>query len=362
MKKKSLFILLPNLEPGGAEHVVMMLLNYFDRTVFKMTLIVIDSGDGNLRPKVPADIRLIALNKRRVRSALPALITLLRLNKPDIIFSNLSHLNLGLAMCKCWLPPNSNLVVRESNIISQNVRLYSFSFVFKLLYKIFYKNIDIIICQSDEMADDLRQYYNIPSRKIRTINNPLDILSLQKRAGEFVPKRTSEYVFVACGRLDYQKGFDLLLHSLSDLSNPNWVLWMIGEGKLARELRELSADLGISDKVTFLGFKENPYPYLKYADLFILSSRFEGIPNVVLESLALKTPVIATPAPGGVTALLSKSKACIVADDISVDGISSALEAYFKDTRFQKIEDELVAPFQVKFVTRQFEKTFLEIV
>ena len=92
MKKKTLFILLPNLEPGGAEHIVITLLRYFDSAVFEITLIVLDSAKGSLRAKVPSDVKLLALNKKRVRTALPELLTLLREKKPDIVFSNLSHL------------------------------------------------------------------------------------------------------------------------------------------------------------------------------------------------------------------------------------------------------------------------------
>ena len=361
MKKKTLFILLPNLKPGGAEHIVITLLQYFDRSIFEITLIVLDSASGSLRARVPSDIQLVAMNKTRVRTALLELLALLRKKKPDIVFSNLSHLNLGLAMCRWWLPSKSTLIVRESNVISQNVKLFPFSLLFILLYKFFYRNIDVIICQSTEMADDLRQHYHIPRDQIREINNPVDIALLQKRADEIILKRPAKYVFVACGRLHYQKGFDLLLHALSGLKRRDWVLWMIGEGDLADELKALSVDLGIADRISFMGFEENPYPYFKQADLFILSSRFEGMPNVVLEALALNTQVVATPSPGGVTALLSKSNACTLAQDISACGLLSALESYFSNKSIQTIEPEVIEPYKVESVTKQYEQVLIDI-
>ena len=361
MKKKTLFILLPNLEPGGAEHIVITLLRYFDRSVFEITLIVLDSASGSLRAKVPSDVQLVAMNKRRVRTALPELLALLREKKPDILFSNLSHLNLGLAMCRWWLPRKSALIVRESNVISQNVKLFPFSLLFILLYKFFYRNIDVIICQSTEMADDLRQHYHISSSQIRVVNNPVDIAFLEKRAGELTLARPAKHVFVACGRLHYQKGFDLLLHALSGLNRTDWVLWMIGEGELADKLQALSAELGIADRVSFMGFEENPYPYFKQADLFILSSRFEGMPNVVLEALALNTQVLATPAPGGVTALLSKSNACDLAQDISASALLSALESYFSDKMKRTIEPEVIEPYKVETVTKQYEQVLIDV-
>ena len=212
------------------------------------------------------------------------------------------------------------------------------------------------------MADDLLKHYYIKSQNIRIINNPVDEDAMLKKAEAFTPERLAPHMFVACGRMHVQKGFDLLLKAMSRLNRKDWALWLIGDGELIDELGALSAELGISDKVCFLGFQENPYPYFKVADAFILSSRFEGMPNVVLEALAVNTQVIATPALGGVTALLSNSSACIVADDISVDGIVTAVETYFLNTKKQKIEAELIAPYKVDAVTKQFEQTFIDIV
>ena len=118
----------------------------------------------------------------------------------------------------------------------------------------------------------------------------------------------------------------------------------------------------VSDSPTPIdGVEENPYPYFKQADLFILSSRFEGMPNVVLEALALNTQVVATPSPGGVTALLSKSNACTLAQDISACGLLSALESYFSNKSIQTIEPEVIEPYKVESVTKQYEKVLLDI-
>ena len=86
MKKKTLFILLPNLEPGGAEHIVITLLRYFDRSVFEITLIVLASASGSLGAKVPKDVQLVALNKKRVRTHCQSYLFCSG-KKPDIVFS-----------------------------------------------------------------------------------------------------------------------------------------------------------------------------------------------------------------------------------------------------------------------------------
>ena len=362
MKKKTLFVLLPNLNLGGAEHIVITLLKNFDRSLFEITLVVLDAGSGCLKNQVPSDVQLVMLNRKRIRTALVKLVCLLRAEQPDILFSNLSHLNLGLAILRFTLPKKTSLIVRESNIVSKNVKLFPFSAMFRALYKLFYRHIDMIICQSSEMAEDLLKNYSVKSQNIKIINNPVDTHAILEKGEAFTPKRLASHVFVACGRMHVQKGFHLLINALSELNRKDWVLWLIGDGDLKDELGALSVNLGIDDNIRFLGFQENPYPYFKVADAFILSSRFEGMPNVVLEALAMNTQVIATPAPGGVTALLIKSSSCIIADDISVDGINSALLSYFRDPRKKKIEAELIAPFKVEAVTKQFEQTFIDII
>lgn len=356
MNIRSLFICLPNLEKGGAEQVTINLLRNFDRSLFKITLVVLDNANGKLRKQVPLDVEILALNKTRVLNAIPKLIQILRNKKPDIVFSNLSHLNLALAISKPLLPKKIKLVARESNVVSINVIFFPFSKLFVYLYRVFYRNIDTIVCQSSEMADDLLNNFNVKQGNIRIINNPVDLDFIQRKAGSFKPSKPAKYVFVACGRLNFQKGFDLLLDAVADLKNIDWALWIIGEGKLKSKLKAKALKLNVQDRVKFLGYKENPYPYFSEADAFILSSRFEGMPNVVLEALAVGTMIISTPAPGGVCLLLNKSKCGILADDISSIALYNAIQTYLKNPEDYKIDSDLIKPYLIREVTEQFEQ------
>ena len=361
MTRKNLFILLPNFEIGGAERVVFQLLNFLDRSLFIITVIVLDHGSGPLKFQLPSDIRLISIGKSRVLFALLPLIANLRREKPEIIFSNLSHLNLGLAILRFLFPSKTIFIARESNIVSENVLLFPFSKCFSILYKVFYRNIDLIICQTSEMASDLIDNFMINQSKIKVIKNPLDIEEITLKSVEFHPKRPANLMFVACARLNYQKGFDILLKALADLERDDWAIWIIGEGSLADALKKLSRDLRIFNKVYFLGHQLNPYPYFKEADLMILSSRFEGMPNVVLESLALETPVVSTPAAGGLKSLLSKSDACVVAEEISPEALSKALKTFFQVKDNGSAPSELVQSNRAEIITKKFERAILQV-
>lgn len=359
MKRPKLFIILPNLYMGGAERVAITLLTYIDRKKFDLHLVIVGSKDGALYAEIPKDIKVTALNRASVKFGIFALLALLRTNRPDIVFSTLSHLNLALAICRFLLPANTKIVVRESNIVSENVKLFPLSMLFNFLYRRCYCKLDLIISQTIEMAEDLKRNYNVPDKKIVLMNNPVDRDDLYKKAAVKKIQRSQKRVIVACGRLDYQKGFDILLDALGILQQKEIEAWLVGDGQLRDTLEEQARQLGISGQIKFLGFQQNPYPYILNAEIYVLSSRFEGMPNVVLEALALGKLVVATPAPGGVVELLEKSKDCVIAKQITAESLAQALITYFSKQTPIVPEEKLIYPYLAKNVVGQFEE-FLE--
>ena len=137
-------------------------------------------------------------------------------------------------------------------------------------------------------------------------------------------------------------------------------LIIIGEGILLRKLEKQAEALGLENKVSFLGFKANPYPFFKQADTFILSSRFEGMPNVVLESLALGTPVIATPAPGGVVELLNNIDGCLIGSDITAESLASAI-VIFSQKPLKTISPEIMDHLAAQSIAQQYESEFRKV-
>lgn len=355
MRIIKLYIVMPSLRMGGAERVIITLLNYINKDKFDITLIILGSDTGILAKDLPSSVNKIAFNKPSVKKGIASLIRFIRKNPPDILFSGISHLNLALSIFSFLLPKKTKLIVRESNIVSQNVKLFPFSKLFIILYKIFYRRLSLIICQSYEMAEDLTKNFRVKSSNTVILKNPLDLKFIIEKANSRHIARTAEYVFVVCGRLDHQKGFDILLDALSLLPSLNFKLWVIGNGVLRHDLEQRSLMLGLESHVDFLGFQENPFPFIKHADLFILSSRFEGMPNAVLESLALGTPVLATPAPGGVVELLENSNVCLLADDISAMSLAASIQDFLSRKRQKRPEKTIIEPYLAQTITKQFE-------
>nr|WP_272499985.1 glycosyltransferase [Chromohalobacter moromii] len=137
-------------------------------------------------------------------------------------------------------------------------------------------------------------------------------------------------VVLHVGRLDVQKNQALLLSAFSLAVNsvPNLKLVILGEGEEKKNLEELASELGVKDSVDFVAFQDNPYPYYKAADLFVLSSDWEGFGNVIVEALACGTPVISTDCPGGPRTILANGKYGVLVPCGDAERLSSEIVSH----------------------------------
>jgi glycosyltransferase involved in cell wall biosynthesis len=199
-------------------------------------------------------------------------------------------------------PNRCKTVARESNIPTQ----FENFFILKLFYKYFYKNYDKVIVQSDDMFFDLNSNFNIPISKLIKINNPVDVSFVKSKLNskDIALFPEGKYNILLAGRLTYQKGFDLFLNKIAEIKDVNFHVTILGDGEDKLSLLELVDTLNLKDKTSFKGNVDNPYEYMQKADLFILSSRFEGFPNVVLEALCCGTPVLSNNCLGGINEIV----------------------------------------------------------
>lgn len=301
VRNKVLF-LVPSLAGGGAERVFTTLLRNLDRNRFELHLGVLEAA-GCLSGEIPDDVNVHVLNVPRVRYALPGVVRLVRKVRPGAVLSTLGHLNQLLIMAKPLLPRETRLIVREAvnsaGYLSerQNPRFT------RWLHRRLYKRADRVVCLSDFLLEDMVEAFDVPRHKVVRIYNPVDIRRVRHLAGQSPdPYPDKGLRLVAAGRLTRQKGFDVLLDALPAVKDrfPEVRLTILGEGPLRSELMDQSRRLSLSAHVDFAGFQPNPWNYFQYADLFVFPSRFEGMPNVLLEALALGIPAVAADCPGGV--------------------------------------------------------------
>lgn len=215
--------------------------------------------------------------------------------KPDYVFSSVLYLSDKILLFRHSFP-ETRFIIRCENY------WYTFSAQQQRLIRLLYGRADLIVAQTREMKEELAENTKIPSSKVRVLENPIDksvIDALVQQSANPYPDDGLLH-YVAVGRFSYQKGFDLLVDAFAMLhkSNSKVSLYIVGayDGtghENYESVREKVAQYGIEDRVHFVGYQSNPYSYLRYADTFVLSSRWEGLPNVLVEAMYLGTPVAA---------------------------------------------------------------------
>jgi len=303
MSKQTILFVMHELELGGAERVVSNLVNNLDREKFNVHLCLFKKK-GILLKGLREDIQLHDLKASRVMSSGHKLFGLILQLKPDVVFSSITHVNLLIGMFIPFLRivnRDIRFITREVNIPSIRAKYMKKSKTMDRLYRYVIGNFDAIVAQSEYMCRDLSVSYQLDMQKIKIINNPLDtemiIDSLEKGQDRVCFGGTNTINLLAVGNFRIQKGFDLLIRVLPYLDE-RFHLYIIGDGGERANIEKAIIDLGVADRVTLLGFQNNPYIYMQQADLFLLSSRYEGFPNVVLEANQCGTFVVAFQVPG----------------------------------------------------------------
>ncbi len=345
-KRKIVFVI-PELIKGGAERVITHLANHLNPEIFDATLLLIFKGNHTYLSQVHSHVKVVQLEipPHKKYYFLPTLKGILGL-KPDIVFSGLSGTNVWLSP---FIPffPSIKWIARETNTVSVHVQHKKMLF----LYRNFYKNYQALIAQCMDMKVDLAEHCNIPAQKIKVINNPLDTRFIDARLMENTPTelKDGKINLVACGRLTHQKGFDLLIQAFAALNNnENLHLTIIGGDEsedYTAHLRALAAQHQVTGKISFAGYQANSYTWFKKADIFVLSSRYEGFPNVLLEALYCGTPVLANNCKGGIT-------------DIVENGKNGQVFSFEKNDFEAKLEQMLETEWDTATISKQAKERF----
>lgn len=302
MSQKIAFVL-PSLAHGGAQKVFVELVDYLAEEGQPAELIVLER-DGELVGQIPAHCRITYLNQERQGSAhiFSWLISAMRLKRLvktrniDVIYSTVTGMNI-MVLILFYFRQHLKVVVREASSL-ENVRK---AFHLKLI-QFFFPSADHVICTSEHLLGQLNQLTKNRA-KVSVIPNPIDMSRIRSLASHTIESRAvgSGAKIVAVGRLIEAKGFDVLIRAFAELVQHSGkaafseaCLIVIGDGPERIQLEKLAADLGIKKQVQFMGYLENPYAIMRQCDLYVLSSRWEGYVNTVIEAMVLGLNIVAT--------------------------------------------------------------------
>lgn len=293
MKKTVLFFLQAGV--GGAERMTVLFGKMLNELHFKVKFYIVPKGNvsSTIKSFIPSKYEVSQIDESSPLRLLWNLNKIIKNEKPDIVFSSLFYLNNKLLMLKL-LYPSVKFIVRCENY------LYTFSKKQQILMRLVYKKADKIIAQTEEMRDELVQQMKIDSEKINVMHNPIDEEYIKKCVENSLnpfPNNGKKH-FLAAGRFAYQKGFDLLIEAFDIVCRKrnDIDLYIIGvnDGNSKKEYERVWSivkDRHLDSLVHSIGFQNNPYCFVENADVFVLSSRWEGMPNVLLEAMYLGTPV-----------------------------------------------------------------------
>ncbi len=357
--RKILFCI-PNLTGGGAERVFVHLMNNLDRDRFSVELALFRKK-GIFLGELASDVVVYDMNTD-LKGAFSRLPRVIRETSPDVVISTLSYTNMVAGFSRMRSRRSEALFFgRETGIPSIRSGIARSPWNAKWLYRWSYRYLDRIICQSGDMLADVHEVYGVPLDRMVTISNPVDTAWIRGRAVEERPAcfDGNKVNVVAVGRLHRQKGFDMLLQAMARTEGSGIHLHILGEGKLSGELRALASELGMTGSVTFHGFLSNPYPFMQAADAFVLSSRYEGFPNALVEALALGCPAVAFDCPGGINELIESGVNGEVVPLGNVEAMAEALVRVARgDFDRERIAGETAGRYGIETIVGRYERLF----
>jgi glycosyltransferase involved in cell wall biosynthesis len=299
---------------GGAERVMLNLARGFVQYGLKVDL-VLGKAWGPHQEKVPPEIRVVDLKASGLLSTTMALVRYLRQDRPVAMLSALHYANEIAVWAKRFAGTSTRVIVSEHNTFSQAIQHTSKTkrHLLPFFVRHFYPWADGIVAVSQGAAKDLARSTGLPIESIQAIYNPVITPELLEKAKEpldnpwFAPGELP--VILGVGKLEVQKDFPTLIRAFAQVRQVRPArLMILGWGPDRPKLEALVEELALESDVSLLGYVDNPYPYMAKASVFVLSSAWEGLPTVLIEAMAVGTPVVSTDCPSGAAEILGNGK------------------------------------------------------
>jgi len=336
MSSQHVALFVTNLDIGGAQRIMRHLAKGLADKGLQVDLVLTRAGQKKYEE--PDNVRVIDIGAPRIYAALPGLVWYLKKEEPQTLLSAGSAVNVIVSLAKRLSLSSARLVISEHNTLSSSIR-ESEDWRMKLLPTLMrqtYSLSDAVVAVSDGVATNLSQELPYPRKEIQTIYNPVVTPDLLQRSREPVEnpwfKSEEPPVVLSAGRHTAQKDYSTLIRAFTKLREKRPArLVILGKGPKRRELESTVKENDLEEDVLFPGFVDNPYKYMKQANVFALSSKWEGLPTVLIEAMACGTPVVSTDCPSGPAEILEDGKWGRLVPIESPDRLSAAIQNTLDD-------------------------------
>ena len=306
-------LLLPDLGGGGAERVMLDLAREFSRFGQDVEFVLM-RAEGEFLPTAQLEFSVVDLVVQKTRGVPTPLARYLRKHKPDAVVANMWPLTSAAVIARAMSRHKCRLLLVEHINLTQQYSSWGklHAILMAASMAATYRFADVVAAVSEGAAKDTASWARLPNDQVKVLHNPIP----QRQSPS--PKETANAErlwdctpgqrILTVGSLKEQKNHPLLLRAFADLQYPEARLMLLGQGAKEATLRAMAAELGIADRVIFAGFHPDPTPFYKTANLFVLSSDYEGLPTVLIEALGCGTPVVSSDCPSGPAEILENGK------------------------------------------------------
>lgn len=365
IKHKKISFFLGALYGGGAQRVMVILATALAEKDILVDLVLADASGPYLK-NVPANVNIVNLASGRVIRSIPRLVSYLRKERPFAMLSTVAHANVAALLAKRISGVSTRLFVRVENTISQSsVDATGFrSFLLKNLIRICYPGADGVVAPSQGVADDLVKNIHIPKQLIHVIYNPVVRPEIMCEAKKKIShpwfEPGSPPVVLGVGRLTMQKDFITLINAFYLVRKTQSVhLIILGEGEARPELEKRIKILKLENDVALPGFVNNPYAYMAQSSVFVLSSLWEGLPNTLIEALAVGMPVIATDCESGPREILQQGKYGLLVSIKDEKAIAAGITDVVSGNKFPMPDREALKEYNRDIIIGKYAKLLL---
>lgn len=303
---------------GGAENVIINICNQLAKLNKNVYLIALTNKDQFYKKNISCRVKLVVLPFEKSFYSILTLNNFIKKNNPYLVVSTSFHISVLAGLLKIFQKKSFFLIIRISNsMISyfENFNQIKMKFIF-YIFLFMTKYYDRIICPSVGQKNQLKNYIDKKFfKKIYVISNPVNLQLIIKKSlnNKIHAKLFNKLFFLTVGRLVAQKDHFTLIKAFNYFlsiykGKKKYYLAIIGRGVMYEKLKKFIVQYKLSQRVFLLKHKKNPYPYIRKSKIFILSSRYEGYPNVLLEAQALKKKIISTNCLFGPSEILSNGR------------------------------------------------------
>ncbi|ENY3838189.1 glycosyltransferase [Vibrio vulnificus] len=342
-ESKEITLFISSLAGGGAEGVCVNIANGLADNGWQVNLLVLHTNNAAYIERVSPKVNLVELGVNHARHAPLPLLRYIRQHKPEKMLVFNYELAVLTVMLRSLFRFKTKIIARNINTFSKNTTQpqgYWQHYIVKPLINHFYGKCDHIINQCQAMRDDLISVFPHLADKTSVIYNPVAKHVEEYARANDLSKAGKQNYLLCVGRLEEQKAFHYAIEGFAGIANEfsSLRLKIVGQGSLEQSLKQCAQDFGVANRVDFEGFQADMIPYYLHARATLLTSLYEGFPNVLIESITLGTPVIAFDCPSGPREIIQEGVNGYLVDYLSVQDLQDET----KKLLIQKIDDTSV--------------------